>query len=69
MHHPTPLPTTLSEAKRLGAKRYFTGRPCPHGHRVARLTSNRTVYGLQPAAIARLAHETPRGRRTDGRET
>ena len=36
------LPTTLSEAKRLGAKRYFTGKPCPHGHRVARLTSNRT---------------------------
>jgi len=23
---------SLSEAKRLGLKRYYTGRPCPHGH-------------------------------------
>lgn len=26
------LPTSLSEAKQLGVKRYFTGKPCPKGH-------------------------------------
>jgi 5-methylcytosine-specific restriction endonuclease McrA len=26
------LPATRAEAKRAGAKHYFTGKPCPHGH-------------------------------------
>ena len=33
------LPTSPSEAKRLGSRLYFTGRPCAHGHigpRIAR---------------------------------
>lgn len=30
-----------SEAKALGLKRYFTGKPCPHGHIAERLVSNR----------------------------
>lgn len=31
---------TRSEAKRLGLKRYFTGKRCPHGHIAERLVSN-----------------------------
>lgn len=32
------LPRTRTEAKRLGAKKYFTGEPCIHGHVVPRYT-------------------------------
>ena len=30
------LPRTRAEAKQLGAKKYFTGQPCKHGHVVPR---------------------------------
>lgn len=33
-----PAPGLRSQAKACGAKRYFTGEPCPHGHLAARLT-------------------------------
>jgi len=32
------LPRTRAEAKQLGAKKYFTGQPCKHGHVVPRYT-------------------------------
>jgi len=32
------LPTTREEAKRLGVKHYFTGKPCKHGHIAIRAT-------------------------------
>lgn len=34
----------LSEARKLGLKRYFTGRPCKHGHVDERLVSNGTCH-------------------------
>jgi len=30
---------TRQEAKERGLKRYFTGKPCPHGHVVERITN------------------------------
>ncbi len=36
------LPKTLAEAKVAGAPRYFTGKPCKHGHTAQRLTGTRT---------------------------
>ena len=30
------LPSTRSEAKKLGSKLYFTGKPCKHGHTAPR---------------------------------
>ncbi len=33
---------SLREAKRLGLKRYFTGKPCTLGHISERTTSNRS---------------------------
>lgn len=35
------LPSSWAKAKRRGAKRFFTGKPCKHGHVSDRLTSNR----------------------------
>jgi group I intron endonuclease len=37
------LPRTRTEAKRLGAKKYFTGEPCTHGHVAARYTKGMCV--------------------------
>lgn len=34
------LPVSRSEAKKIGARRYFTGKPCRHGHVTYRLTSS-----------------------------
>lgn len=34
------LPNTLSGARALGTKQYFTGNPCPKGHVCPRFTSN-----------------------------
>lgn len=33
------LPRSRAEAKRLKARHYYTGKPCPHGHDAARYTS------------------------------
>lgn len=40
MHHDNDneLPRTRAEAKESGAKQYFTGRPCKHGHTANRCT-------------------------------
>lgn len=34
------LPRTRAEAKALGVTRYFTGKPCPHGHAAERTASD-----------------------------
>lgn len=39
-----PALLSRSEAKKLGLKRYFTGKACPHGHVSERLTSNAGCY-------------------------
>jgi group I intron endonuclease len=37
------LPRTRTEAKRIGAKKYFTGEPCTHGHVAPRYTKGQCV--------------------------
>lgn len=37
------LPTTRAEAKATGAKHYYTGLPCKHGHITARLTKGTCI--------------------------
>lgn len=37
------LPRTRTEAKRLGARKYFTGEPCTHGHIAPRYTKGQCV--------------------------
>ena len=43
----TNLPKTRTEAKATGAKYYFTGEPCKHGHIAARKTKGACVDCLQ----------------------
>ena len=38
------LPSSRSEAQRLGSGRYFTGRRCPHGHIAARWTASAACF-------------------------
>lgn len=45
------IPTTRSEAKATGAKHYFTGKPCKHGHVALRETKGACVE------CRRLEHE------------
>src|SRR5690554_5382565 len=55
-----PLPSTPAEARRIGAKRYFTGKPCKHGHVAERFTSDqsccacKTTIGKSPEQRAAL---------------
>lgn len=37
------LPRTRAEAKRVGARKYFTGEPCTHGHVAPRYTKGQCV--------------------------
>ena len=39
----TDMPRTRTEAKRIGAKKYFTGEPCTHGHVAPRYTKGQCV--------------------------
>lgn len=41
------LPTTRAEAKAMGAKYYFTGEPCKHGHIAPRKTKGACVECLK----------------------
>jgi phosphate starvation-inducible protein PhoH len=43
----TSLPKTRSEAKAQGAKYYFTGEPCKHGHIAARKTKGTCIECLK----------------------
>lgn len=38
----TALPRSLTAARLAGSRRYFTGKPCKHGHLAPRLTSTAT---------------------------
>jgi 5-methylcytosine-specific restriction endonuclease McrA len=55
--------TTRSAAKKRGQKMYFTGEPCPNGHRAERFVSN---YGcsacLREKALARYHRDPDRHR-------
>jgi hypothetical protein len=47
------MPRTRAAAKALGATRYFTGKPCKHGHTVERLTASghcTACFKIQQAA-------------------
>lgn len=43
----TEYPTTRAEAKKTGAKYYFTGQPCSHGHIALRKTKGTCVECLK----------------------
>jgi group I intron endonuclease len=49
------LPTTRTEAKRVGARKYFTGKPCARGHVVPRYTKGECVACASESAKARRA--------------
>lgn len=52
-------PITCKEAKALGLKRYFTGKPCPHGHVSERISSNGGCVRCLHLASNALAKKTP----------
>lgn len=49
------LPTTRTEAKRIGARKYFTGKPCGRGHVAPRYTKGECVACASESAKARRA--------------
>ena len=53
------LPRTRAEAKALGSKRYFTGKPCKHGHLAERFTSSRGCVVCSYARYTAWASENP----------
>jgi len=56
----TKLPKTRAEAKATGAKYYFTGEPCKHGHTAPRKTKGACVECLkaewQEGAVSRASY-------------
>lgn len=46
------LPSSLSQAKLLGAKRFFTGKPCGRGHVSERVTPSGCCYSCQLENVA-----------------
>jgi len=58
----TKLPKTRAEAKATGAKHYFTGEPCKHGHTAPRKTKGACVECLkaewQEGAVSRAGYFT-----------
>lgn len=55
------------EAKRLGLKKYSTGRACKKGHIVERYTSTRTCTRCQYEALSKWVDLNPDRHRTQGR--
>lgn len=55
------LPRTRAEAKRSGARKYFTGAPCTHGHVAPRYTKGQCVVCAadEQRAKAKAASPTP----------
>ena len=49
------LPRTRAEAKQVGAKQYFTGMPCKHGHIAPRYTKGECVVCSSESSKARRA--------------
>jgi 5-methylcytosine-specific restriction endonuclease McrA len=68
----TNLPKTRSEAKTQGAKFYFTGEPCKHGHIAPRKTKGACVECLKvewaQGNIARANYFTEYNKSTAGKE-
>jgi hypothetical protein len=53
-----------AEAKAKGLKRYFTGKPCKHGHVAERQVSNATCVECERAAMKKyLLKKSAAGRR------
>src|SRR5690606_23053125 len=46
---PAELPRSAAEARALGSRRYFTGRPCSRGHLAPRRTCNETCIACEQA--------------------
>lgn len=53
------LPATRKDAMALGAKRYFTGKPCKHGHVAARYSCDAKCVGCARASYGRWAADNP----------
>ena len=53
------LPRTRAEAKAAGSARYFTGKPCKHGHISPRFTSNRRCVECSVTAAEQWKRENP----------
>lgn len=66
------LPKTRAEAKAIGAKEYFTGEPCKHGHIAPRKTKGACTECLKvewkAAAKTRAAYFTEYNQREDVKE-
>lgn len=65
----TEMPRTRAEAKAMGAKYYFTGEPCKHGHIAPRKTKGACVECLkdewQAASISRANYFSAYNKRED----
>jgi Recombination endonuclease VII len=57
-----------AEAKRLGFKKYNTGRPCKRGHAVDRYTSTRTCTQCQYETLSKWVRNHPEKHREQGRD-
>lgn len=55
------LPATAKEAREIGSTRYFTGKPCKHGHVAPRRTSGGHCVECTDAAVSAY-RKTERGR-------
>lgn len=53
------LPRTPAEARASGSARYFTGKPCKHGHVSPRFTSNRRCIVCSVAAAEQWKRDNP----------
>lgn len=51
------LPTSYSEAKRVGSMYYFTGKPCKRGHLVKRRTANATCVECSNHFVRKHYHD------------
>jgi hypothetical protein len=61
------LPKSPKEAKELGSKLYFNGRPCPRGHVAPKYTSARKCTACAPIeSSARIAEIVEWGRQNKG---
>lgn len=66
----TQTPITRADAKRLGLKHYFTGKPCPKGHTDVRFVSTGGCKACCTlATMAAYKHKTARRRAYNDRES
>ena len=66
--HTGPI-VTRAEAKAAGAKRYFTGKPCPRGHTCERLVASYSCAECQRLDLLNLYATNHKGRRDRNRAT